>query len=518
MMAKVVNETTVPEDDELPYSSGGISHVSLALVIAWCGEEPWRVGETLLVPPGAPGPRIWFGRGPSTSGQPCKVPFGQLRLGRWLPLPPIAAQAISRYQLSLHAIDDERMFVHNEGRCPLFLNESPVVTCEVLAGDLLRLGKQLLLICVRRTVSPPGGGGGFPSFPFGGPDPYGMVGESEAIWEVRRQIAIVAGLPGHVLIAGPSGSGKELVARAIHLLSPRSPHRMVARNAATLPESLIDAELFGNAKNYPNSGMPERPGLIGEANGSTLFLDELAELSQSAQSHLLRVLDAGEYHRLGETRARMSDFRLMAATNRDPNSLKHDLLARLTLHITVPGLDARKEDVPLLVRHLCQSGAPASEPLPSRSTRPTGQPAIPLGLMLRLLEHRYETNLRELRSLLWRAILHPHTSEQKTTEPQQPAARTASIVPPSIPGSPSARGESNRLPSRPSAGEHRTLTRPSAQQVQRCLDENNGALEATWRALGLTNRFALLRLIRRYDIEVRRRPARRSASKTPRRG
>src|SRR5690348_15490748 len=129
--------------------------------------------------------------------------------------------------------------------------------------------------------------------------------------------------PGHVLLTGASGTGKELAARAIHALSKRSGQRLVARNAATLPESLIDAELFGNAKNYPNPGMAERAGLVGQADGSTLFLDEIAELPSSSQAHLLRVLDDGEYHRLGDGLARRSDFRLVAATNRDVSSLKH---------------------------------------------------------------------------------------------------------------------------------------------------------------------------------------------------
>lgn len=90
----------------------------------------------------------------------------------------------------------------------------------------------------------------------------------------------------------------------------------MARNAATLPEGLLDAELFGNIKNYPNPGTPERAGLVGEADGSTLFLDEIGEISQVAQAHLLRVLDDGEYHRLGEAKARKSHLRLISATNR----------------------------------------------------------------------------------------------------------------------------------------------------------------------------------------------------------
>ena len=139
------------------------------------------------------------------------------------------------------------------------------------------------------------------------------------------------------LLLGESGTGKELAARAVHQLSQRGRQQFVARNAATLPAGLIDAELFGNAKNYPNPGMPERRGLIGEADGGSLFLDEIGELPVELQAHLLRVLDGdGEYQRLGEGVARRSNFRLIAATNRDPSTLKHDLAARFTARIELP--------------------------------------------------------------------------------------------------------------------------------------------------------------------------------------
>src|SRR5262249_49824490 len=152
---------------------------------------------------------------------------------------------------------------------------------------------------------------------------------------------------GHVLLVGPSGCGKELAAQAIHARSTRASRKLVSRNAATLPPGLIDAELFGNVANYPNAGMAERPGLIGEADGSTLFLDEIGELPETLQAHLLRVLDeGGEYQRLGDARRRKSDLRLVAATNRSIDELKPDLAARLPLRVALHGLDERPEDIP----------------------------------------------------------------------------------------------------------------------------------------------------------------------------
>jgi DNA-binding NtrC family response regulator len=236
----------------------------------------------------------------------------------------------------------------------------------------------------------------------------------------------------------------------------------------------MDAELFGNAKNYPNPGMVERPGLIGEAHGSTLFLDEVGELPLTAQAHLLRVLDRGEYQRLGEARARMSDFRLIAATNREASALKPDLLARLTFRIAVPDLNARQEDIPLLARHLLRCMAERGDPAALdlfAGRDPQAEPRIPLSWMLKLLRHRYQANVRELEGLLWGAMGAPESPE-------------ASAIPPA------------------------PLAATSPERIRHCLDENNGSIEHTWRALGLSSRFSLLRLIKQYGLEVRRQPSR----------
>jgi two-component system nitrogen regulation response regulator GlnG/two-component system response regulator HydG len=466
----VTNETTIPERADTT-GSHQTPRTALVLVVAWCAEEPWRIGEVLLGPPS--GPPIWFGRGPSLPNEPLKAPLGQQRPGHWLPSQPLGLPSLSRYQLLVETTG-ETLRLRNEGRCPLLVNDREGSEAEVAVGDLVQLGKQLLFICARRALGHVPAGTPAMDFAFGGPDRHGIVGESQAIWELRAQIAALAAREGHVLITGQSGSGKELVAQALHASSARAGRPLVARNAATLPESLIDAELFGNARNYPNPGMPERSGLIGEAHRSTLFLDELAELPQEAQAHLLRVLDKGEYQRLGESQARLSDFRLIAATNRPTSAFKHDLLARLAFRIAVPDLEARRDDIPLLVRHILQTtNVPAGA---------TEEPAVPLKVMRGLLRYPFTAGMRELRLLLWRAL----------SGGGDPAAL-------SVPATP---GEAAPAP-RPSN------SMPSVEEVQRCLDENNGVLEQTWRALGLKNRFVLLRLVKRYDLEVRRRPGRR---------
>src|SRR5262249_11768122 len=242
-----------------------------------------------------------------------------------------------------------------------------------------------------------------PMHSFGAPDARGLVGESPAMWTLRGAIASAARRAEHAIVLGPSGSGKQLIARALHAQSARAARPLVARNAAPIPDGPVAAEPFGNLRGYPNPATPERAGLIGQADGSTLFLDEFAELPASLQAHLLRVLDEGEYQRLGEATTRRSDFRLVAATNRPEAHLKHDVLARLKLRITAPSLDARREDIPLLITHLCRGHAAADPmiaqrfcPGAARAARPRVAPA----LVHALVHHRYTTQLRELDALL----------------------------------------------------------------------------------------------------------------------
>jgi two-component system nitrogen regulation response regulator GlnG/two-component system response regulator HydG len=282
-----------------------------------------------------------------------------------------------------------------------------------------------------------------------------------------------------VLLTGESGSGKELVARAIHDRSTRSARKLVVRNAATLPSGLIDAELFGNIANYPNVGMPERPGLIGEADGSTLFLDEIGELPADLQTHLLRVLDRrGDYQRLGDAKRRTADLRLIGATNRPVESLKSDLAARLALRIHVCGLNERREDVPLLVRHLlCRTAA--EDPLIGarffdRWDGRTGEPRISVELARALYLHRYTTHVRELEALLWQSLDTSKSGRAELTDAVQAQLK----LPPSA-----SRGRD-----------------PTADEIRAALEKNNWMQERTWRDLGLPNRHVLARLIKKLGI------------------
>jgi DNA-binding NtrC family response regulator len=192
-----------------------------------------------------------------------------------------------------------------------------------------------------------------------------LVGVSDAINEVRRAVTRAASAPFAVLIEGESGAGKELVARAIHSLSPRRERRFCDLNCAALPDELLESELFGHARGAFTGAITERAGLVEEADGGTLFLDEVPDLSGRAQAKLLRVLQQQEVRRVGESFSRKVDVRIVSAANRDMRAestagrFRQDLLYRLdVIRIRVPPLRERPEDIPVLAQHFWSAVAP----------------------------------------------------------------------------------------------------------------------------------------------------------------
>jgi DNA-binding NtrC family response regulator len=289
---------------------------------------------------------------------------------------------------------------------------------------------------------------------------------------LRDQLAFVAARHEHVLITGPSGSGKELCARAIHSASVRAQGPFVARNAVTLPGGLIDAELFGNARNFPNPGMRERAGLIGESERGTLFLDELGELPEDLQAHLLRVLDDGAYHRLGEDRERRADIRLIGATNRPDAKVKHDLAARLKLRLEVPGLAERREDIPVLARHLLRKLAEQDSKIASRFFE-GGEARMDPELIVSLTQHDYVGNTRELERLLLGAIARSPGNYLAAASVEKVAPARAPIVADDV----------------------------TDAQIRDALAQAGGNVSSAWRLLGLSSRDALNRLLKKRGIQ-----------------
>ena len=224
-----------------------------------------------------------------------------------------------------------------------------------------------------------------------------LVGQSAAMDSVRQAVLRAGSSPFSVLIEGESGSGKELVARAVHAASIRRSRRFCALNCAAISDDLVEAELFGHTRGAFTGAVTERLGLFEECQGGTLFLDEVAELSGRVQAKLLRTLQEGEVRRIGESTTRKVDARIVAATNRplEPEAkagrFRHDLRYRLdVLRIASPPLRERIDDLPLLVRHIW-----------TRLAERTGSRAVlSPAVLTQLGSYDWPGNVRELQNVL----------------------------------------------------------------------------------------------------------------------
>lgn len=230
-----------------------------------------------------------------------------------------------------------------------------------------------------------------------------IVGHSDAIKAVMRQIEQVADTPAAVLLSGETGTGKELFARAIHRLSPRKDTAMVAVNCAALPSTLVESELFGREAGAYTGALSKQVGRFEMAHGSTLFLDEIAELSMDLQAKLLRVLQDGQFERLGSSQTISVDVRIVAATNRDlaravrEGRFREDLYHRLNVFpVAVPPLRERPEDIPLLVWAFVKEFA---------AKMGKAVDTIPRRTMEALQRYPWPGNVRELRNVVERAMI-----------------------------------------------------------------------------------------------------------------
>jgi DNA-binding NtrC family response regulator len=234
-------------------------------------------------------------------------------------------------------------------------------------------------------------------------DHYGIVGTSRAIQEVARIARLVAQSRSTVLLSGETGTGKELVARAIHNWSAQRDMPLVRVNCAALPETLIESELFGHVRGAFTDARADRVGRFELADGGTLFLDEIANVPPSQQAKLLRVIAAGEFERLGSSRTRRVDVRILSATNAQIDAevaagrFRQDLLFRLnTIEIVLPALRDRRDDIPSLATHFLEQHA-------RRYRKPLS--GFDSAAMDALLRHPWPGNVRELEHAIERAVL-----------------------------------------------------------------------------------------------------------------
>ena len=304
--------------------------------------------------------------------------------------------------------------------------------------------------------------------------PSPIIGESARMRHVLDMISTVAGTDANVVIRGESGTGKELIARAIHAQSERRFFPIVAVNCGSIPETLLESELFGHEKGAFTGAQYRRKGKIELANGGTLFLDEIGDIPAKMQIDLLRVLETHRFHRLGGNQEITSDFRLVCATNRDlealieEGSFREDLYYRINVFVVdLPPLRERREDIPLLARHFVEKYAHSM-----------GKPVKPISAEVeeQLMSYDWPGNVRELENAIERAMV---------------IGREPEIRPEDLP-----------LPSsRPAAdSEGSTLAALERRHIERTLQEEDGNITRAAAKLGI-DRGTLYNKLRRYGIE-----------------
>jgi len=261
-----------------------------------------------------------------------------------------------------------------------------------------------------------------------------MVGESLALRKVQEQIALVAATDATVLILGESGSGKELVARRIHERSGRSDRPLIKVNCAAIPRELFESEFFGHVRGAFTGALRDRAGRFEAADGGTLFLDEVGEIPLDLQSKLLRVLQEGEFERVGEDRTRRVKVRVIAATNRDLSAeveagrFRRDLYYRLSIFpLEVPPLRQRREDIGPLAKHFARIAA--------RRLGVRGGALDDTALRV-LRQYDWPGNIRELQNVIERAVIMGRGGGMR----------------PDLPGSPRPSEQSSAAPDRPEGG------------------------------------------------------------------
>ncbi|MCA1927650.1 MAG: sigma-54 dependent transcriptional regulator [Calditerrivibrio sp.] len=254
---------------------------------------------------------------------------------------------------------------------------------------------------------------------------YQLIGESKYIKELRSTIEKVAATNAWVLVTGENGTGKEHVARLIHLLSKRSNQKFIPVNCAAIPTELIESELFGYEKGAFTGAIGQKIGKFESANMGTMFLDEIGDMDISVQAKLLRVLESGEFSRVGGNEIIRSDFRLISATNRDlqteieNGNFREDLYYRISVvPIYVEPLRKRREDIPILVNHFVKEIS---------ALNGMSQKIVSDGLMDLFVKYDWPGNVRQLRNIIERIVVLSNSDVLDTTDAPEIFMKKGSI-------------------------------------------------------------------------------------------
>lgn len=377
--------------------------------------------------------------------------------------------------------------IQQDCECVMMTAQATVetVTRSVAEGALEYLGKPILipdLLALVRRIAGHRSQSPVTAEPEEQQPESAIIGKSPKILEVYRAIARVAPTDATVLITGPSGTGKELVARAIHQHSPRASMPFTALNCAALPETMLESELFGYERGAFTGADSMRRGLFEISKGRTLFLDEIGETSLAFQVKMLRVLQERQIRRLGSSTSIPVDVRILAATNADlpamvrEKNFREDLYYRLSVvQIAVPALSERREDIPLLARHFLNKFNRANR----REVRMRKE------TIERLAQMEFPGNVRELENLIERAAIFSGTGEITIDDLEKQRGHVPSDKPTEI------------AAARPSE----TLRDTEKEQILRVLREAGGNRSLAARRLGI-ERKTLYKKARRLGIDL----------------
>jgi DNA-binding NtrC family response regulator len=309
---------------------------------------------------------------------------------------------------------------------------------------------------------------------------YGIVGRSRAMQEVIERAELVADTKSTVLITGETGTGKELVARAIHDRSAQRTMPLIRVNCAAIPETLLESELFGHVRGAFTGATATKKGKFALADGGTIFLDEIGTMGAPLQAKLLRVLQEREFEPLGAERTERVDVRVIAATNRDLHQMvaearfEEDLYYRLNvIPIHIPPLRERREDIPVLLEHFVRKHA-------QRTGRRIDR--VEDGVLAALQQYEWPGNVRELENTIERAVVlstsHVITARSVTT-----------VGPPT-----------STTPALPSLRLHQNVEWAERETVRRALDQSGGVKKDAAELMGISQR-ALSYYLAKYRIE-----------------